>query len=46
MDEIDRTGDKVFSCTTDVVRTVIELNRGASFADSTSLVQYVTVSEH
>ena len=42
--EIDRRDDKVFSCTTEVVKAVIELNKGASNADANSLVQFITVN--
>ena len=43
-EDIDRTGDKVFACTTEVVRTVIQLNRESNFADSSSLVVLIKVS--
>ena len=43
-EDIDRTGDKVFACTTEVVRSVIILNRETNFADSRTLVVLVTVS--
>ena len=42
--DIDRTGDSVFACTTDVVRSVIDLNRETNFADSRTLVILITVS--
>ncbi|CAB3991780.1 focal adhesion kinase 1-like isoform X1 [Paramuricea clavata] len=40
--DIDRTGDSVFACTTDVVRSVIDLNRETNFADSRTLVILIT----
>ena len=43
-EDVDRTGDNVFACTTNVVRSVIELNRESNFADSRTLVLLITVS--
>ena len=42
-DDRDRSGDTVFTCTTEVVRTIIQLNRESNFADPMTLVQLIKV---